>query len=42
MFLSSHHFGGKKAMQNFRMRIKISDKWVNYLYGPIQIKQQVG
>jgi len=32
----------KKPCWNFGMRTKISDKWVNYLHGPTQIKQQVG
>jgi len=25
-----------------KIGIRMSDKWVNYLYGPAQIKQQVG
>jgi hypothetical protein len=34
--------GVRGVCRSFEMEIKTNDKWVNYLYGHIQTKQQVG
>jgi hypothetical protein len=42
LFNSQHFRWGRGACYSFGMRIRMSDKWVNYSHGPTQIKQQVG
>jgi hypothetical protein len=42
MLFNTHHFEVRVAFWSSEMRTRMSDKWVNYSYGPAQTKQQIG